>query len=102
MRYGPGILTILTRHEANTPLVRFFYNPFARKIFDIVLGNIAASVKAQRRDCYIAYGSSLRNAIGWAKPAILATGLFDEIPAAPMPLFLDAARSVDYAVFRAR
>jgi hypothetical protein len=45
MRYGPGILTILTCHEARE---------------------------------------------------------FDEIPAAPMPLFLDVVRSVDYAVFGAR
>jgi hypothetical protein len=86
----------------DTPLVLFFYNPFARNVFDIVLGNIAASLKAQRRDCYIVYGSSSHNAIGWAKPAILATGLFEEVATAPMPLFLDAVRSVDYAVFRTR
>jgi hypothetical protein len=86
----------------NTPLVLFFYNPFAQNVFDAVLQNIVASLKAQRRDCYMIYGSSSHNAIGWAKPAILASGHFEEIAAPPMPLFLDAVRSVSYAVFRAR
>jgi hypothetical protein len=86
----------------NTPLVLFFYNPFAQGVFDIVLGNIVASLKAHKRDCHIIYGSSSHNAIGWAKPAILASGLFEEIPTAPMPLFFDAVRTVNYAAFRAR
>jgi hypothetical protein len=86
----------------NMPLVLFFYNPFAQSVFDIVLGNITASLKAHKRDCYIIYGSSSHNAIGWAKPAILASGMFEEIPTAGMPVFLDAVRTVNYAVFRAR
>jgi Methyltransferase domain len=86
----------------DTPLVLFFYNPFAQSVFDTVLGNIMASLKAHKRDCYIVYGSSSHNAIGWAKPAILARGLFEEIAAAPMPLFFDAVRTVNYAVLRAR
>jgi hypothetical protein len=84
-----------------TPLVLFFYNPFAQNVFDAVLENIVASLKARRRNCYIVYGSSSHNAIGWAKPAILGTGHFVELPAAPMPLFFDAVRTIDYAVFRA-
>ena len=86
----------------NTPLVLFFYNPFAQNVFNTVLQNIVASLKAHRRECYIIYGSSSHNAIGWAKPAILGGGHFEEIAAPPMPLFLDAVRSVSYAVFRAR
>ncbi len=85
----------------DAPLVLFFYNPFAKEIFDVVLGNIVASLRAHKRDCYIVYGSSSHNAIGWAKPAILATRCFVELPAEPMPLFLDAVRSISYAVFRA-
>ncbi len=85
-----------------TPLVLFFYNPFAKDVFDEVLGNIVASLKAHKRDCFIIYGSSSHNAIGWAKPAILATGCFAEVPARPMPLFFDAVRSISYAVFRAK
>jgi hypothetical protein len=83
------------------PLVLFFYNPFSQNVFDDVLKNIVASLTARRRDCYIVYGSSSHNAIGWARPAILRTGLFAEVPATPMPLFLDAVRTVNYAVFRA-
>ena len=79
----------------------FFYNPFSKEVFDVVLGNIVASLKAHKRDCFIIYGSSSHNAIGWAKPAILATGCFAEVPARPMPLFFDAVRSINYAVFRA-
>lgn len=86
----------------DTPLVLFFYNPFAQQVFDIVLDNIVAWLRAHKRDCYIIYGSSSHNAIGWAKPAILGTGLFEEIPTRPMPLFFDAVRSVSYAVFRTR
>ncbi len=66
-----------------------------------VLKNIAASLEMRKRDCYIVFGSSSHNAIGWARPAILASGLFVEVPAAPMPLFFDAVRTIDYAVFRA-
>jgi Methyltransferase domain len=84
----------------DTALVVFFYNPFSQNVFDAVLENIVASLKARRRDCYIVYGSSSHNAIGWAKPAILDTDHFAEVPAAPMPLFLDAVRTINYAVFR--
>jgi hypothetical protein len=86
----------------DAPLVLFFYNPFAQSVFDVVLGNIVASLKTHKRDCYIFYGSSSHNAIGWAKPAILASGLFEEISTAPMPLFFDAVRTVNYAAFRVR
>ncbi len=85
----------------DTPLVLFFYNPFSQNVFDAVLKNIVASLRTHKRDCYIVYGSSSHNAIGWAKPAILAGGLFVEVPAAPMPLFFDAVRTINYAVFRA-
>jgi hypothetical protein len=85
----------------DTPLVLFFYNPFAKDVFDVVIGNIVASLKANPRDCYVVYGSSSHNAIGWARPAILATGCFVEVPTKPMPLFFDAVRSISYAVFHA-
>jgi hypothetical protein len=85
----------------DTPLVLFFYNPFAKDVFDAVLGNIVASLQANKRDCFVIYGSSSHNAIGWAKPAILATGCFAEISTKPMPLYFDAVRSISYAVFRA-
>ncbi len=86
----------------DTPLVLFFYNPFSQDIFDEVLGNIVASLRANKRDCFVIYGSSSHNAIGWAKPAILAAGCFEEVPTKPMPLFLDAVRGISYAVFRAK
>jgi hypothetical protein len=86
----------------NTPLVLFFYNPFTQNVFDVVLGNIVKSLEAHKRDCFIIYGSSSHNAIGWAKPAILGSGQFEEIPTPPMPLFFDAVRGVNYAAFRAR
>ena len=86
----------------NAPLVLFFYNPFTQNVFDVVLGNIVGSLTTHKRDCFIIYGSSSHNAIGWAKPAILASGRFEELPTPPMPLFLDAVRGVSYAVFRAR
>jgi hypothetical protein len=85
----------------NAPLVLFFYNPFSQNVFDAVLNNIIASLKARKRNCYVVYGSSSHNAIGWAKPAILASGCFEEVLIRPMPLFFDAVRTVNYAVFRA-
>jgi hypothetical protein len=84
----------------NTPLLLFFYNPFSQTVFDAVLQNIVASVKTHKRECYVVYGSSSHNAIGWARPAILAAGCFEEVPAKPMPLFFDAVRTINYAVFR--
>jgi hypothetical protein len=86
----------------DTPLVIFFYNPFSRDVFDEVLNNIVASLTADQRRCIIVYGSSSHNAIDWAKPAILGSGLFEEIPTPPMPWFFDAVRNVRYAVFRSR
>jgi len=85
----------------DTPLVIFFYNPFTREVFDAVLGNIVASLNAMPRDCFIVYGSSSHNAIDWAKPAILATGCFAQVPAGAMPFYFDAVRAVRFAVFRA-
>jgi Methyltransferase domain len=85
----------------DTPLVIFFYNPFSREVFDVVLANISASLQATPRDCTIIYGSSSHNAIDWAKPAILASGCFVEVPADPMPFYFDAVRTIRFAVFRA-
>jgi hypothetical protein len=85
----------------DTPLVLFFYNPFTRDVFDVVLGNIVASLKSKPRDCVIVYGSSSHNAIDWAKPAVLASGCFTEVPAGAMPFYLDAVRTIRFAVFRA-
>jgi predicted RNA methylase len=84
-----------------TPLVIYFYNPFTAEVFDAVLNNIVASLAAAKRRCYIVYASSSHDAIDWARPAILGCGFFNEIPAAPMPLFFDAVRTIRFAVFRA-
>jgi hypothetical protein len=82
------------------PLVIFFYNPFAREVFDIVLQNIVASLTTKKRACYIIYGSSSHDAIGWAAPAILASGHFETMAAEPMPVFFDAVRTIRFAAFR--
>jgi len=84
------------------PLVIFFYNPFAREVFEAVLKNIVASLQEKKRDCHIVYGSSSHDAIDWARPAILATGQFEEKPTPAMPWFFDAVRSVRFAVFRGK
>lgn len=84
------------------PLLIYFYNPFTRDIFDAVLRNITASLADDTRDCTVIYGSSSADAIGWAVPAILATGLFAQVPAPPMPLFFDAVRTIRFAVFRSK
>jgi hypothetical protein len=85
-----------------TPLVVYFYNPFSKDVFDIVLRNLATSLGQSPRDCFVIYGSSSHNAIDWAKPAIRTCGLFEELATPPMPLFLDAVRTIDYAVFKHR
>lgn len=83
-----------------TPLVVFFYNPFSREVFKEVLNNISASLKQNKRDCFILYGSSSHNAIDWAKPTILSEGLFEEVPSNKAPFFLDAVRTVSFAIFK--
>jgi predicted RNA methylase len=85
----------------DTPLVIFFYNPFTRSVFDAVLANIVKSLQAKPRDCTVVYGSSSHNAIDWAKPAILASGCFAQVPASAMPFYFDAVRTIRFAVFRA-
>ena len=84
----------------DTPLVVYFYNPFSKDVFDIVLKNLASSLERHKRDCFIVYGSSSHRAIDWARPAIGETGIFRELPVPPMPGFLDAIRPIDYAVFQ--
>ena len=85
-----------------TPLVIYFYNPFTRDVFDTVLHNIVTSLAANKQACTIIYGSSSHDAIGWAAPAILATGHFEAVAAEPMPLFLDSVRTIRFAAFRSR
>jgi hypothetical protein len=85
-----------------TPLVLYFYNPFARQVLEEVLVNLAASLRAAPRPCYLVYGSSSHNAVDWARPAILAGGRFEELSAPPMPFYCDAVRTIRYAIFRAR
>jgi hypothetical protein len=85
----------------DSPLVLFFYNPFSRDVFEAVLRNISTSLRANKRECYIVYSSSSANAIDWARPTILQSGLFREIRTAPSPRFWDAVRVVRFAVFKA-
>ncbi|MDQ6436949.1 class I SAM-dependent methyltransferase [Mesorhizobium sp. LHD-90] len=85
-----------------TPLVVYFYNPFSKQVFDIVIQNLVASLRETDRDCHVVYGSSSHAAIDWAKPAILTSGAFEQLATPPMPGFLDAVRTIDYAVFRYR
>jgi hypothetical protein len=86
----------------DTSLALFFYNPFSQNVFEAMLRNIVVTLEERKRECYVIYGSSSHNAIGWAKPAILASSLFDEVSSAPMPLFFDAVRTINYAVFRSK
>ena len=83
-----------------TPLVVYFYNPFSSDVFEIVLKNLVSSLERHPRECFIVYGSSSHRAIDWARPAIRDTGMFTELAVPPMPGFLDAVRTIDYAVFR--
>jgi hypothetical protein len=69
-------------------------------VFDIVLQNIVASLTTKKRACYIIYGSSSHDAIGWAAPAILASGHFETMAAEPMPVFFDSVRTIRFAAFR--
>ncbi|GLQ79350.1 hypothetical protein GCM10007881_28680 [Mesorhizobium huakuii] len=82
------------------PLVVYFYNPFSKAVFDIVLKNLVSSLERCPRDCFIVYGSSSHRAIDWARPAIRETGIFQELTVPVMPGFLDAVRTIDYAVFQ--
>ncbi|WP_245437635.1 MULTISPECIES: class I SAM-dependent methyltransferase [unclassified Mesorhizobium] len=82
------------------PLVVYFYNPFSQDVFDIVLKNLISSLERHPRDCFIVYGSSSHRAIDWARPAIRDTGIFRELSVPAMPGFLDAVRTIDYAVFQ--
>lgn len=84
----------------DTPLFVYFYNPFSKDVFDMVMGNLAASLRAKPRDCIVVYGSSSHDAIRWAEPAIMDSGMFEKLPTPPMPHFLDAVRTIDYAIFR--
>lgn len=84
----------------DTPLVVYFYNPFSRDVFEVVLANLTASLQRAPRRCFVVYGSSSHHAIDWARPVIRSTGLFEELAVPRMPDFLDAVRTIDYAVFR--
>jgi hypothetical protein len=83
----------------DAPLVVYFYNPFSQSVFDQVLSHLEASLHALPRDCVIVYGSSSHNAIDWAKPTILRSGRFRQLDTPAMPFFVDAVRTISYAVF---
>lgn len=83
-------------------LVVYFYNPFSKDVFDIVLKNLVSSLERHPRNCFIVYGSSSHRAIDWARPTIREAGIFTELPVPPMPRFLDAIRTIDYAIFQFR
>jgi hypothetical protein len=85
-----------------TPLLVYFYNPFSKEVFDVVLANLVSSLARHPRDCFVVYGSSSHRAIDWARPAIRQAGIFEELAVPAMPFFLDAVRTIDYAVFRHR
>ncbi|MGH6760529.1 MAG: class I SAM-dependent methyltransferase [Phyllobacterium sp.] len=84
----------------DAPLVVYFYNPFSKDLFEEVMSNLFSSLTRSPRECFVVYGSSSHNAIDWAKSSIRANGHFEELTTPPMPLFLDAVRTIDYAVFR--
>lgn len=84
----------------DTPLVVYFYNPFSKDVFDQVLANLTVSLRTRPRPCFVVYGSSSHHAIDWARPAIRSARLFEELIVPKMPNFLDAVRTIDYAVFR--
>jgi 16S rRNA G966 N2-methylase RsmD len=83
-------------------LIVYFYNPFSPEVFDKVLNNLIATLTASRQECYLVYASSSNNTIGWAKPAIESSGYFTELPVKPMPMYWDAVRTINYAVYRGR
>jgi predicted RNA methylase len=83
-----------------SPLLVYFYNPFSKDVFDVVMSNLASSLEQRRRGCFVVYGSSSHSAIDWARPAIRERGIFEELAVPAMPHFLDAVRTIDYAVFR--
>ncbi|MEO5760339.1 MAG: class I SAM-dependent methyltransferase [Mesorhizobium sp.] len=85
-----------------TPLLVYFYNPFSKDVFDVVLSNLVASLARHQRRCFVVYGSSSHSAIDWARPAIRDTAVFEQLVTPPMPHFLDAVRTIDYAVFEYR
>ena len=84
-----------------TPLVVFFYNPFSRNVFEVVMQNLLRSLAAKKRNCYVVYCSSCHDAIDWARPVILSSGQFTELPTSQTPLFWDAIRTVRFSVFKA-
>ncbi len=86
----------------DTPLLVYFYNPFSKDVFDLVMSNLASSLERHPRGCFVVYGSSSHSAIDWARPAIRDTGIFEELSVPPMPHFLDAVRTIDYAIFKYR
>ena len=81
------------------PLVLYFYNPFGPEVLRQVLDNLANSLKTHPRDCFIVYSSSFSDTLDWVRALIVGTGLFDEVETEPMPLFLDAVRSLHFAIF---
>jgi predicted RNA methylase len=84
----------------DAPLVVYLYNPFGEEVAGKVMDNLASRLQASPADCFLIYGSSKPETIAWFKPMVAAFGLFDEIAVQPMPLFLDAVRTIHYCVYR--
>jgi hypothetical protein len=83
-------------------LVIYLFNPFSERVLSEVLSNIEKSILCHPRRCFIIYASSISDTMTWARLIILKSGTFREVVTRPMPFFLDAVRTVHYAVFEAQ
>ena len=86
----------------DSPLVLYFYNPFGPEVFQQVLNNLVESLNIYPRPCFIIYASSFQDTLPWVRTLIGATSKFKEVNTTAMPMFLDAVRSLDFAVFSNR
>ena len=84
------------------PLLLYFHNPFTREVFERVLANIEGSLTANPRDAVLVYAASNPAMLDWVRPSVLESGRFREIETKPMPVFLDAVRTLNFAVFEIR
>ena len=78
----------------------YLYNPFSADLLERVMRNLAASLKRHPRPCQIVYTTG-KGTLPWAVKSIEESGPFALIDSGKTPLFLDAVRTMDYAIFRA-
>jgi SAM-dependent methyltransferase len=85
-----------------TPLVIYFFNPFAIEIFEKVFGKIVDSYKAAPRPILLIYVSGEKSVLERVSDLVVGSNLFESQLEKRLPFYLDAPWRLRCEIFRTK